>query len=138
MFYAISYVSTANDLQKFEIDLLLSNTAIMNKQLNISGLLIYNSGNFFQYMEGRKEDIEHIYLEKISKDIRHRDIILLMQKDISERYFDGYETGFTAALQKNAISKLRSYIQLLKYLDTKEVQTVTSTIETFLGKSSNK
>jgi len=136
MYYAICYVSTANDLLKFEVDELLNATATNNKLKSISGLLIYNSGNFFQYMEGRKEDIENLYFKKIADDKRHRDPILLMQKDINTLYFDGYETGFTSILEKNTVAKLRSYIKLLKYLDTSEVEAVTSTIETFLGKVS--
>ncbi len=138
MFYAICYVSTSNDLLNFEIRELLSNTATANQKNNISGILVHNSGNFLQYMEGPEKEVKDLYYNKISKDTRHKDPIILMNKAIDNLYFDGYETGFTSILEKNTVTKLRSYVQLLKYLDTNEVQAVTSTIETFLGKSSNK
>ncbi len=138
MYYAICYVSTANDLKDYEIDHLLSTTANNNQDNNISGLLIHNSGNFLQYMEGKEENVKALYYNKISKDSRHKDPIVVIEKPIENLYFQGYETGFTSVLKTNTMAKLRSYIQLLNYLDSQEVTAVTSTIETFLGKSSNK
>lgn len=138
MFYAICYVSSANNLKDYEIDDLLTTTAHSNQNNNISGLLIHNSGNFLQYMEGKEKDIKRLYYDKISKDNRHKDVIIVIERPIENLYFQGYETGFTSVLEKNTLAKLRSYIQLLNYLDSKEVTALTRTIETFLGKPSNK
>ena len=135
MFYAICYVSTAKDFLSLEIKELLSSTAKNNQENSISGILIYNSGNFLQYMEGPERKVKDLYYEKISKDKRHKDLITLFKNPINNLYFNGYETGFTSVLEKNTITKLKSYVQLLKYLDTQEAKAVTSTIEAFLGKS---
>ena len=138
MYYAICYVSSANDLFNFEIKELLSSTASKNLENNISGVLLHNAGNFLQYMEGTKEEVIELYYARILKDTRHKDPIVLIEKEIDNLYFDGYETGFTSILEKNDSAKFRSYIELLKHLDSKDVRAVTSTIETFLGKSSDK
>lgn len=136
--YAITYVSTAKDLDESEITELLNSSSANNKALNISGLLIYNEGNFFQYMEGEKEDILDLYENKILKDKRHDSIFLLMKKEIDALYFEGYETGFTPVLMDDNAAGLRQYLKLLKYLDSDEINAVTKTIDAFLGKSSNK
>jgi hypothetical protein len=138
MFYAICYVSTANELDQFQVQKLLSTTESKNNKQNISGILIHNSGNFLQYIEGSEENVKSLYYEKICKDTRHKNSIVLIEKSINNLYFNGYETGFTTILEENTTHKLRTYLNLLKYLDSQEVEAVTRTIETFLGKSSNK
>lgn len=138
MFYAICYVSTANGLDEFQVQKLLSTTESKNNKQNISGILIHNSGNFLQYIEGSEENVKSLYYEKICKDTRHKNSIVLIEKSIRDLYFIGYEIGFTSILENNTTAKLRSYLHLLEHLDSNEVQALTSTIETFLGKSSNK
>jgi hypothetical protein len=98
MYYAICYVSSANDLLNFEIKELLSSTTNKNLKNNISGILLHNAGNFLQYMEGTKKEVQALYHNHIAKDTRHKDPIVLIEKDIDHRYFDGYDSGFTSIL----------------------------------------
>lgn len=136
MYYAICYVSTANNLSEDEVKSLLSNTAKKNLTNNISGILIHNSGNFLQYMEGTQAAIQAVFFNKIAQDKRHKGLIVIVDKKTKHLYFNGYETGFTSILKNNNTARLRSYIKLLKQLDSDEVTALTSTIESFLGKSS--
>lgn len=138
MFYAICYVSTANNLLDFQIRELMSSTANANQKRKITGVLMYNAGNFLQYMEGTKTDVISLYRDKIKEDTRHKNLIVLLEKEIDHLYFDGYNAGFTSILEQNNNTQFRSYIELLKHIDTSEVRVVTNTIETFLGKSLNK
>lgn len=138
MYYALCYVSTANNLLNFEIKDLCQQTESDNIKKNISGVLIYNGGNFLQYIEGHEGDIKTLFYQKITNDSRHKNSIVLVEKKIENLYFDGYAAGFSSILNKKNISKLRSYLTLLKHLDSDELKAVTATIETFLGKSSNK
>jgi len=56
MRYAISYVSTATkDLKQNEIEKILYSSEKQNNIDNITGLLLFSEGNFFQVIEGKKE-----------------------------------------------------------------------------------
>ncbi|WP_231896427.1 BLUF domain-containing protein [Gramella sp. MAR_2010_147] len=62
MRYAISYVSTAiRNLNDQEIKNILASSEKSNNENNITGLLLFSEGNFFQIIEGRKEDINELY-----------------------------------------------------------------------------
>lgn len=53
MRYAISYVSTAKkSLSETEIRQILNDSENNNNKQNITGLLLYSEGNFFQIIEG--------------------------------------------------------------------------------------
>lgn len=132
MLYGICYVSTSsNFLTEEELKQLFEFCAIKNITQGISGILLHNSGNFLQYFEGDKEEIKNLYHSKIKKDSRHKNIITLFEKDINAQYFTGYEAGFTSIIEKNQIKNLKSYLQLLKYLDSSEMKMLSSTINSF-------
>lgn len=134
MYYAICYVSTAHNLMDFEIKELLELTANRNLEANVSGILLHNTGNFFQYMEGEKDVIKDLFYSKIKEDKRHKNVIVVIEKEIEHLYFNGYQSGFTAVIEDQHKEKLRSYLKLLQELASKEVDAVTKTMETFLGK----
>ena len=137
MYYAICYVSNANNLLDFEIRELMEHSAGRNLKRSISGILLNNGGNFFQYMEGDVHVIKELFYKNIKEDSRHKNTIVVLEKEIDHLYFEGYETGFTAILEEQDKVKLRSYLKLLQELASNEVAPVTKTIETFLGKSLN-
>lgn len=130
--YGICYVSTSSIfLTEEELKQLFEFCATKNITQGISGILLHNSGNFLQYFEGDKEEIKNLYHSKIKKDSRHKNIITLFEKDINAQYFTGYEAGFTSIIEKNQIKNLKSYLQLLKYLDSSEMEMLSSTINSF-------
>lgn len=134
MFYGICYVSTLNkSLSTEELKELFEFCAIKNITKGISGVLLHNSGNFLQYFEGDKEVIQNLYYSKIQKDIRHKNVITLFEKDINAQYFTGYEAGFTSIIEKNQIKNLKSYLKLLKYLDSSEMKMLSNTVNSFLS-----
>jgi len=62
-------------------------SAEKNQSKNITGVLVYFSGLFFQIIEGDDDTIDQLY-EKIGQDRRHHDIICLKAEyDVSERLF---------------------------------------------------
>ncbi|MEP0262814.1 BLUF domain-containing protein [Dokdonia sp.] len=133
MLYGICYVSTLNKpLSAQELKLLFEFCATKNITEGISGVLLHNSGNFLQYFEGNKEDIQELYTNKIKKDPRHKNIITLFEREINAQYFTGYEAGFTSIIEKNQIKNLRSYLKLLKYLDSTEMKMLSNTVNSFL------
>jgi hypothetical protein len=103
-----------------------------NNQNSISGILLHNTGNFLQYFEGGEEQIKELYYSHIVLDHRHHDAIILFESKIKNQYFEGYQAGFSSILQKNSIQKLRAYLNLLKYVDSKEMDVLSKTVNSFL------
>ena len=60
-----------------------------NPKNSITGFLCYDSLHFFQYIEGPKETIEHLF-DKLKHDKRHRNIKLHMTGDITRRRFHNW------------------------------------------------
>jgi len=55
MRYSIVYVSTASkDLEKKEIERTLNSSKTWNNENDVTGLLLFSEGNFFQIIEGEK------------------------------------------------------------------------------------
>jgi len=77
--------------------------------------------------------IKELYYGKIKKDIRHKNIITLFEKEIDDQYFTGYKAGFTSIIEDNQIASLRSYLNLLHYLDSSEMQALSKTVYSFLS-----
>lgn len=69
-----------------------------NHQLN--GVLFYGNDYFFQCIEGEKRHVDILY-EKLLKDPRHKDIMLLSYKPISKPRFVGWNMKYV--LQEPAI-----------------------------------
>ena len=62
MNYAISYVSTAAEgISKEDIQDLLELSSRKNNDHNITGILLYSNGNFFQVLEGEKLLINSLF-----------------------------------------------------------------------------
>ncbi|MCJ8275915.1 MAG: BLUF domain-containing protein [Bdellovibrionales bacterium] len=67
-----------------ELEALENKASVNNEEKNITGFLVYDGFNFFQYIEGARKDIEALY-EKIQKDKRHLNITELSSGEIQER-----------------------------------------------------
>ena len=94
MRYVISYVSTqVRELKACEVVQILYETEIRNEAFGINGLLVYSEGNFFEVIEGEKEKIKNLY-RHILKDTRHKDVILLFQKEIQKALFKDEDSHF--------------------------------------------
>ena len=94
MRFAISYVSSANrDINQDEVAELLDQTEIRNNNMGVNGLLIYSSGNFFEVIEGEETKIKDLF-ENIKEDPRHRNIMMVFEKEIDKPLFDDKEANF--------------------------------------------
>lgn len=88
------YISSAiMGLSDREIGSIVRAARVNNGLLNISGILLYNSRNFMQLIEGEEEVVEALY-KKISIDRRHTNITLLLKEKITHRNFEQWEMGF--------------------------------------------
>jgi len=64
-----------------------------NKTKDITGMLLYNDGNFLQVLEGEKDVVEPL-MAVISEDNRHDNVTIYYQHDIPEREFGSWEMAF--------------------------------------------
>ena len=91
---SLVYVSTARTrLRETELEQLLSLCRACNQQNAVTGVLLYNDGNFMQYLEGPDTAVRQIY-QRICADPRHGQLIELMLEPITERVFSTWAMGF--------------------------------------------
>jgi hypothetical protein len=95
----VVYVSAAAHLMR-ESELLeiieMARTA--NAQSHVTALLLYAEGPFIQVLEGEGEVVERL-LRKIRRDPRHRGFLILLDRVILERDFDGWPMAFQRVSQ---------------------------------------
>ena len=90
------YVSTACELfDEAELIAQLQSFRDANQAHNITGLLLYHSGCIMQAIEGPEAAILDLY-NNIQKDQRHKNIIMLLKDNITERSFSDWSMGFHA------------------------------------------
>ena len=64
-----------------------------NAEHKITGLLIYSNEHFLHVIEGEKDAVKQCY-EVVERDRRHQNLNILMEKEINERQFTGWNLGF--------------------------------------------
>ncbi len=64
-----------------------------NAKEDITGILLYAEGSFFQVLEGEEEKIRSLF-EKIEKDKRHHSMTIIIQEPIAERSFGDWTMGY--------------------------------------------
>ena len=96
------YCSAATDeeLSKEELDEILEQSRINNAQAGITGMLLFESGAFFQVLEGDQTVVESVY-KKIEKDERHDRVTKLISEPIEERSFGEWSMGYPRVTKKD-------------------------------------
>lgn len=87
------YVSTA--VQPFTEDDLLAMLVpirIRNQLHDVTGLLVFHDGRFFQVLEGPEDAVLTIY-DRIRDDRRHHDLEELYRGEVAERLFGEWSMG---------------------------------------------
>ena len=91
---AAVYVSSATKpMQQDEILDLLRVARLNNEKQEITGMLLYREGNFLQVLEGPSAAVDEL-IQKIKRDPRHKDVILMSRKRIEERQFADWRMAF--------------------------------------------
>src|ERR1700744_3482092 len=103
------YISSATDLMtEAELSALLPEIRERNKTLHVTGLLIYCEGTFIQVIEGEAVTVNKLF-KTISKDKRHRNIIVLAEDSLETRNFPDWSMAFTT-VNTEECEKLEGYI----------------------------
>ena len=72
---------------------LLTKCRANNSRLGVTGILLYNFGNFFQILEGDDDKVTMVY-QKICHDPRHQGIIQLFNEPVEKKSFPDWSIGF--------------------------------------------
>ena len=92
------YSSVASSIFREEdLPELLKKARVANAALGITGMLVYVNGNFLQVIEGTEASIDALFA-KISKDPRHKRMLVIVREPIMTRSFPDWSMGFEALL----------------------------------------
>jgi hypothetical protein len=88
------YASTAEStFSESDIPALLTHARGANAERNVTGMLLYIDGGFFQVLEGEADAIDEVY-RSILSDPRHSRITLIIREPIAARAFGEWTMGF--------------------------------------------
>jgi len=64
-----------------------------NRQLDVTGCLLYSGRYFAQVLEGRKEQVQPL-ARRIASDPRHRNVRILLENHRIDRQYGGWSMGY--------------------------------------------
>ncbi|MEO7998133.1 MAG: BLUF domain-containing protein [Gemmatimonadaceae bacterium] len=79
---------SANDLAD-----ILSRSHVNNAGVNVSGILLYSVGSFFQVLEGNSADVDATF-DRIAGDSRHAHTTVIIREPIPARSFQEWTMGY--------------------------------------------
>jgi len=84
-------------MDKEALEKIIATAKYHNPRYGITGLLVFGSGIFFQWLEGPKDNVTNLF-KIISADLRHSDVVLLTKEDeFRERLFPNWDMELVAA-----------------------------------------
>lgn len=115
--FKLVYLSHATPLFEGDSDLksILEVSRSNNNKVDISGLLLYTNGLFIQLLEGKEDDVMETY-NRIVKDPRHSDAVVVAKKNEEGRSFKNWSMGFIAPTE-NEINEMESFVKESQFED---------------------
>jgi hypothetical protein len=102
--YTLVYVSTATHLMgEAELEALLLGAVVQNSMNGITGVLLYNEGDFMQCLEGPESMVRKTF-NRIEASRQHTGIICLCTEKISERNFSDWHMGYARATKSQMLA----------------------------------
>ncbi len=98
------YCSRASaDMDAAEIAKIIATAKHHNPRFGITGLLVFGSGVFFQWLEGPRDNVTSL-MEIISADPRHNSVVVLSQEDeVRDRLFPNWDMELVEAQDISAV-----------------------------------
>lgn len=91
---SISYVSAASEpFDDGRLNDLLAQSRRSNHEHDLTGMLLYRRGRFFQVLEGPQGAVDEL-MTKIRRDPRHTGVRVLLSERIDERRFTEWTMGY--------------------------------------------
>ena len=93
----------AQHMDKEALENIIATARRHNPRFGITGLLVFGSGIFFQWLEGPRDTVTSLF-KIISADPRHSDVVLLTKEDeFRERLFPNWDMELVAAEDISAV-----------------------------------
>jgi hypothetical protein len=87
----------AQHMDKAALEKIIATARHHNPRFGITGLLVFGSGIFFQWLEGPRDNVTSLF-KIISADPRHSNVVLLTDEDeFRERLFPNWDMELVAA-----------------------------------------
>ena len=100
----LTYISTASqEVNEVAVAEILRLSRLNNAAANVTGLLLYDGRRFLQALEGESHSVEATY-NRIKHDPRHRAVVLLSARDVTERAFGEWAMAAQRAKASSATS----------------------------------
>ncbi len=97
MLIHLIYASAASrGMERTELLELLEQSRRKNRELDVTGMLLYAESSFFQVIEGEERVIDELF-DVIGRDERHDRVTTIIREPIPERSFGGWSMGFAGA-----------------------------------------
>jgi hypothetical protein len=93
LIHSIYSSAAAGTFQEHEIPGLLERIRKANEAIDVTGMLLYIEGSFFQLLEGEPAIIDAL-IRKIQSDTRHKQFTLIIREPIPARNFGEWTMGF--------------------------------------------
>lgn len=107
------YLSTSSIYFKPDsLEEMLIDFRACNAKEQITGLLLYNFGQFLQFIEGSDKAVNKL-IRKIEKDNRHHSLVILETGPLTERIFPDWSMSYKDISQIE-INSFESFVNPLK------------------------
>ena len=94
VFYLSRAVSNMSEAQVRQIQNISQRN---NRKKDITGCLLFTGAHFAQVLEGESSAVDQL-VERISRDIRHANVLVVIDRSISIRRYPGWSMGFLVRL----------------------------------------
>ena len=119
--HTICYMSRSNpSLSEEEIQSLFAQVSAYNHDMELTGLLTYSFGRFFQVLEGDPKEILPLYENHIKKDLRHTDIFEIFNKSTPHQVFLEYSSKFKVITKNEELQNIEKYLKAHRLDSTSE------------------
>ena len=93
MIVRLIYASRATDSVNAEaLGAIMKASRTKNSAAGVTGVLVFSDGVFLQLLEGGRNAVSALY-NRIARDPRHHDVVLLAYDEVDERRFSGWSMG---------------------------------------------
>jgi hypothetical protein len=108
------YVSSdSRHLDRGEVAKILESAVRHNAANDVSGMLLYYSGNFMQVLEGEETAVDEA-MSRIAADDRHQDIMEISRKAVTSRDFSEWSMAFHGVSAKD-VKLMSGYAPLFEH-----------------------
>jgi len=88
-----------DDELALQIEQILDTARSRNREVGITGALMFNRGLFAQILEGPTAAVEETF-ERIQCDLRHADVVMVACEAVAKRSFDQWSMAYVGSREK--------------------------------------